>query len=104
MVRQGLLSPLTANNRPDIVLCDILMPELNGFEFLHRMRSSGFSCDNVPVIFLTGDADPDYLPSAQQLGADAVLFKPVSARALRTKIAHVLSYARPHPPSSGHGS
>ena len=82
---------LLRNSKPDIIICDINMTELNGFQFVKHVRSSGFSRNKVPVIFLTGDANPEYVQRAKELGVEGYLVKPITAKDLKKKIADLLS-------------
>lgn len=67
---------LLENNRPDLVLCDITMPGLGGYEVLKTMREHGHLAD-VPFIFLTALADRTDVLAGKQAGADDYLVKPV---------------------------
>jgi len=62
--------------KPDIVICDISMPEMNGFEFCEIFRNLGY--DNIPFIFLTGSDSVADVRKGMNLGADDYLTKPVS--------------------------
>ena len=66
---------------PDLILLDIEMPIINGFEALEKLRKSG-SWANIPVIFLTGTANASIEDKSQKLGASGVITKPFSAAAL----------------------
>jgi len=64
--------------RPDLILLDILMPDLDGYEVCKRLKASEATAD-VPVIFVTSGADPADETRALKLGAADFLTKPVSA-------------------------
>jgi putative two-component system response regulator len=65
---------------PDLILLDVEMPEMNGYEAMIRLKAdSGF---NVPVIFLTARADPETELIGFQLGAVDFVTKPFSAPVL----------------------
>lgn len=69
--------------RPDLVLLDVMMPEMNGFDMLKVLRKSD---DALPVIFLTAcDADADEILGLG-LGADDYLAKPVDPAKLVARI------------------
>jgi two-component system OmpR family response regulator len=73
--------------RPDIVLLDVLMPDLDGFEVLRRMRSDGH---RMPVVMLTArDATEDKLQGLR-LGADDYLTKPFSLEELVLRLEAIL--------------
>lgn len=60
--------------RPDIILLDIMMPTMNGVEFLKRI-SAGTNAGQTPVIVLTNVADEDVKTEAVSAGASLVLVK-----------------------------
>lgn len=63
-------------HRPDLVLCDITMPGLGGYDVLKAMRDKGSLAD-VPFIFLTALADRGDVLTGKQAGADDYLVKPI---------------------------
>jgi CheY-like chemotaxis protein len=68
---------LAKDAKPNLIICDINMPKLNGFEVLNKLRKD-VSTANIPFIFHTADADPDSQFQAMQLGANDYLTKPVT--------------------------
>jgi len=70
---------------PDLVLCDIGMPEMSGFEVLKRWKErSPFS--RIPFVFLTGLSDRDHELQGRSLGADDYVTKPIDFDILETII------------------
>jgi two-component system, sensor histidine kinase and response regulator len=65
----------------DLILLDINMPGLNGFEVCRRMRSNP-EMDNVPIIFLSADADRESILKGFELGAQDYVTKPFDSREL----------------------
>jgi CRP/FNR family cyclic AMP-dependent transcriptional regulator len=63
---------------PDMILCDIMIPHLDGFGVLQAIRNSE-NLRNVLFIFITGRPDQDYYRKGMELGADDFLSKPFSA-------------------------
>src|SRR5574341_1438809 len=61
--------------RPDLILSDITMPNLNGFELFEVVRSDP-RLASVPFIFLTARGQPTDVRTAQRLGVDAYITKP----------------------------
>lgn len=61
--------------KPDLILCDIMMPEVGGFEMLSRLRANP-DWAAVPVVFLTASTDRSLRRVGQALGADDYLIKP----------------------------
>jgi DNA-binding response OmpR family regulator len=80
---------LLAHDPFDIVLCDIDMPVLDGFELLAKIRSDQ-GLNNLPVIMLTGKEDIISIDRAYNLGATAFTTKPVNWRNLSYQIRYVL--------------
>ena len=60
---------------PDLILCDIMMPELDGFEVLEALRAEPHLAD-VPFVFLTALDDRSSMRRGMNLGADDYLAKP----------------------------
>ena len=81
---------LMAAHRPDVVLLDIVMPAMSGFEILKRMRNIEAQ-RHVPVIFLTSSTDADTKLMALELGATDFLAKPVDASELALRLRNTLS-------------
>ena len=71
---------------PDMVLLDVMMPELDGFETLRMLRE--FS--DIPVIMLTAKADENDVVYGLELGADDYVTKPFGPRELSSRIKAVL--------------
>jgi DNA-binding response OmpR family regulator len=62
---------------PDLVLCDIGMPEMSGFEVLKRWKERAPRFSRMPFVFLTGLSDRDNELQGRSLGADDYVTKPV---------------------------
>lgn len=65
------------NNRPDLILCDISMPGISGYDILKAERAKDPENADVPFIFLTALADPKQVIKGKQMGADDYLVKPI---------------------------
>lgn len=72
--------------KPDLILCDINMPVMDGYEVLERLKSTE-SLSNIPFIFLTAKASNDDMRRGMELGADDYIFKPFKARDLLNAIS-----------------
>jgi putative two-component system response regulator len=70
---------------PDLILLDIEMPEMDGFEALIRLKDNNALAD-IPVIFLTGMTDASVEARGLQLGVTDFITKPFSAPVLRNRI------------------
>lgn len=77
---------LAAENDYDLILLDIMMPKLNGFEALREIRKSS----DVPVIMLTAREDEVDKVLGLELGADDYVVKPFSMRELLARVKAVL--------------
>jgi two-component system KDP operon response regulator KdpE len=73
-------------NLPDLVILDVMMPELDGFETLEMLRE----VSTVPVIMLTVRADEEDKVRGLELGADDYVTKPFGARELASRVRAVL--------------
>jgi two-component system KDP operon response regulator KdpE len=71
---------------PDLILLDIMMPDINGFEVLKKIRE----VNTVPVIMLTAKGEEDDRIQGLELGADDYITKPFSPRELVSRIRAVL--------------
>ncbi len=60
---------------PDLILCDVMMPELDGFGLLGRLRSDPATAD-IPFVFVTASAEKGDLERGRELGADEYVTKP----------------------------
>jgi CheY-like chemotaxis protein len=85
---------LIARERPDVLICDISMPNEDGYTFLRTLRSSGGEAQNVPAIALTAYASERDRTRASAAGFDAHLAKPIQLPALAAAINHVLHDGR----------
>jgi DNA-binding NarL/FixJ family response regulator len=76
-----------------LVLCDISMPNMSGFEVLERLTAIAPRFANVPFIFLTALADRDNELKGRKLGADDYVTKPIDfevlAAIINTRLARV---------------
>jgi PAS domain S-box-containing protein len=79
--------------RPDLVLCDVMMPRLNGFELLQQLRADPRTAA-IPVILLSARAGEEAHEEGLSVGADDYLIKPFSARELLARVGAHLEMAR----------
>jgi len=66
--------------RPDLVISDVMMPRMNGFELLEKIKSGEYA--STPVIMLSVKTDRQYLNQGIKLGAEFYLAKPIDAENL----------------------
>lgn len=80
---------LAAKEMPDVVLLDIMMPGLDGFELCKLMRAEP-KTSNLPIIFVTAYEALDLEQLRIEAGADMVIFKPVDSRLLMQSIPDLI--------------
>jgi CheY-like chemotaxis protein len=73
-----------AHTKPDAIISDLLMPEMNGYELLDHLRAEG---STIPVIVITADIQDTTREKIMQSGAHAVMNKPADL----TKLLELLS-------------
>lgn len=78
---------------PDVILCDICMPGVDGIEFTRQVRANPLSAD-IPIALITSSDDSQVLARGLQAGADDFLSKPVNALELRTRVRSLLRSKR----------
>ena len=75
----------TKSMNPALVLMDLRMPEMDGFEAMRQLRADG---SDVPVIAVSAEVNPDIRRQAVSAGANDVVAKPIEAEALRALAVH----------------
>ena len=91
---QALLDYIETNEAPDLVLLDIKMPGMDGFETLSRLRANGPVGAKVPVIFLTGDESDTSEAKGLSLGAMDFIKKPFVPEVLTLRVRHIIDLDR----------
>jgi signal transduction histidine kinase len=81
--RQGLAELERTN--PDVVLCDVVMPEINGLEFCRAVKQRPGK-PYVPVLLVTGRTDQEDLLAGFDAGADDYIAKPIDFRELKARV------------------
>lgn len=81
---------------PDLVVLDLMLPEISGIDFLKQMRSKSLF-DALPVIILSALADPMQIREGLDAGADRYLTKPYLANNLIKTVNEVLKAGRKTP-------
>ncbi|NEP02735.1 MAG: hybrid sensor histidine kinase/response regulator [Symploca sp. SIO2E9] len=66
---------------PDLIICDVMMPELDGYGVLNQLRQNPIT-DSIPFVFLTAKAAKEDLRQGMELGADDYLTKPFTRNEL----------------------
>jgi DNA-binding response OmpR family regulator len=78
-----------SGNIPDLVVADLNMPEINGFEYISKVRESGFFND-VPLIVLSGEESSSERIKCLKLGANDYLIKPFNPEELGLRIDNLI--------------
>lgn len=109
ILRLEKFQPVTAENgragieaarreRPDLILCDVMMPELDGHGVLAALRADAATAA-IPFIFLTAKGEKPDIRAGMNLGADDYLTKPVVKAellaAIRTRLERAAQQSRP---------
>lgn len=81
---------MAQENLPDIIVSDIMMPEMDGIEMLKHLRSS-LKTDFIPLVLLTAKGSAETRITGWREGADAYLAKPFNAKELISQIKNILS-------------
>ncbi len=74
----------------DVLLLDLRMPEMDGFEVMRAIRGRDDGLKDLPIIVVTADASPGLEQECLDTGADAVLFKPIAMQSLFDTIAEIV--------------
>ena len=83
---------LQQDNLPDLVLLDIIMPDMDGWEVFDQLRANT-SWKNIPIVFLTARTD-EFAEHAGVLIAEDYIKKPIEIKELKTRIDNVLKKAK----------
>jgi DNA-binding NarL/FixJ family response regulator len=86
---------LAREEKPDLILCDVMMPQLDGYGVLAELRRDS-ALALIPFIFLTAKGEREDLRDGMNLGADDYLVKPVAKGELLDAIAARLARAEQH--------
>jgi two-component system, chemotaxis family, chemotaxis protein CheY len=88
--------PMLRDINPDVMFLDWMMEGMTGLDLVRMMRTSAATPNPfVPVIMLTGYTQLDHVRAARDAGVNEFLAKPVSARAILTRLTAVIEHPRP---------
>jgi two-component system sensor histidine kinase/response regulator len=89
--RPGEVMQLFDQTRPDLIVLDIRMPELDGFGVLAQLRERVSSTDYLPVLAITGDASPETRQRVLMAGAKDFLEKPFETSEVLVRVENLLT-------------
>lgn len=82
---------LTTTFLPDLVFCDVHMPNMTGIEYLEKVRTTPVTAINpTPVVFLTSDRQEDVVVIAKSLNVNGYIVKPVTVPPLQKYLEKIL--------------
>jgi CheY-like chemotaxis protein len=84
-----------SDSPPDLVLLDVMMPDMDGFEVITKMREHPAS-ENIPVIFVTAKTGDDARGQGLELGAVDYVTKPVDPATLKLRVRNFMRYVSVH--------
>jgi DNA-binding response OmpR family regulator len=91
--RGGQALELARSEAPDLILLDVMMPDMDGFEVARRLRADEQTA-NIPIIMFTAKTQVEDKITGLEAGADAYLTKPTQPRELFAQVKSVLARAR----------
>ena len=94
IAKNGLLAlNVVEKTRPDLILLDVMMPEMDGYEVCRRLQAND-ATRHVPVIFLTALGDPEDEAKGLALGAVDYITKPIHPELVRARVRNHLELVR----------
>lgn len=86
---------IVSANPPDLILLDVMMPEMDGYEVCRRLKAEEVTA-RIPVLFLTAKTQPEEETHGLNLGAADYIHKPISPPILQARVQHHLSIKKYH--------
>lgn len=85
--KQGLERAIELN--PDLIICDVMMPEMNGFEVTRKLKGEFQTC-HIPIILLTAHSSIEHQLEGIESGADAYITKPFSLKYIVKRVVKLV--------------
>ncbi len=83
------LKALSGGNLPSLIMLDVMMPDINGYDVIRSIKAMK-QCRDIPVVFLTGLSDEEDELKGLQLGAADYIKKPFSQKILLARLGNIL--------------
>ena len=83
-------------NAPDLILLDIKMPDMDGFETMKRLQAGNFGGQRIPIVFLTGDSGDETEMKGLRMGAEDFIRKPIYPDVLMHRVGRIIELNRLH--------
>ncbi len=80
---------LAKKEKPDLILSDVMMPKMSGFQFCEELRKDS-EIKDIPFIILTAKGQESDVATGDKVGADDYITKPFSPKALLGKVSEIL--------------
>ena len=84
---EGVAKALTT--QPDLILMDVVMPKMNGFEAVKQLRENA-QTRSVPIVMVTSKAEAESMETGYQSGCSDYIIKPIDQLELVTKVKNLL--------------
>jgi CheY-like chemotaxis protein len=81
---------IIAKQLPDLILLDLLMPKVNGYDFLEQIKADDLTKD-IPVLIISAVTEPDNIKKTLKMGAVDFIKKPVDIQQLIEKVKNILA-------------
>lgn len=80
---------VAVDEQPNLIVCDVMMPEMNGFEVTKKLKGS-FDTSHIPIILLTAHSSMEHQIEGIEAGADSYITKPFSTKYLITRVLKLI--------------
>ncbi len=80
---------IAASAYPDIIICDVMMPKIDGLEFCYKLKTNEY-ISHIPVILLTARSSEEYIIKGYETGADDYVTKPFSVKLLEVRVQNLM--------------
>lgn len=85
--KDGLRKAIETN--PDIIICDVMMPEMDGFEVTRQLKQEFQTC-HIPIILVTAHSSIEHQLEGIDSGADAYITKPFSLKYVQKRVIKLI--------------